>query len=621
MSVFNGQAVNAEITNAAFMSRLIDSSAIGKIRLENPNSGAIDDVQKYINKIATVEGIAGENDNNATQYSSTSVISNGDSRKVAIGKLDLGISLVDADLQAFKAIANATFDDHLAQLNALDARLTQCETDNAGQDARLLALELGSADHETRIDTLEANNTQDVTLAPVGSVPNDNGASLTGQTLTLQPASATKPGVLTAGSQTIGGDKTFQGNVVVTGDFEVQGTRTYLNTQDLDVEDANVKVNVGGTNGSAEGAGFTVNRPAGDAGLLFDSSLTSKFKLGLIGATYEVLVSGIAQVVSGIKDFVSGIKTDTIAESTNAAGVTIDGVLVKDGNVDGRDVSVDGAALDSHVANMSNPHGTTAAQVGADPAGTASASMAAHLAASDPHPQYLTPAEGNAAYDALGAAAGVQSNLTTHVNDLANPHAVTKAQVGLANVTNDSQLKRAAGDLNTFTQKNTLDAADVLLIEDSSDSYNKKKVLFSALSGGGGGAQSHIFHANGVYNKQTVPMNAVDGLWRVPYAIKLTNIFLIQEVAGSSGTTTAQVQYKAPAGSWTSVCTTNPSLASSAGAEVSVGVGEVVPNATAPVLTASPVLIPAGSLVRMNITAVQAGDPNNLAVEIVFEPQ
>ena len=35
----------------------------------------------------------------------------------------------------------------------------------------------------------------------------------------------------------------------------------------------------------------------------------------------------------------SEIKVDTISEKTSAAGVTIDGVLLKDGNVDGVDVS------------------------------------------------------------------------------------------------------------------------------------------------------------------------------------------------------------------------------------------------------------------------------------------
>lgn len=41
---------------------------------------------------------------------------------------------------------------------------------------------------------------------------------------------------------------------------------------------------------------------------------------------------------------------------------------------------------------------------GKESAGTSAASMSAHIAASDPHPQYLTPAEGNTAYDAVGAA-------------------------------------------------------------------------------------------------------------------------------------------------------------------------------------------------------------------------
>jgi hypothetical protein len=45
------------------------------------------------------------------------------------------------------------------------------------------------------------------------------------------------------------------------------------------------------------------------------------------------------------------ITTDTIAETTAAAGVTIDGVLLKDGEVDGRDVSVDGTKLDTVETN------------------------------------------------------------------------------------------------------------------------------------------------------------------------------------------------------------------------------------------------------------------------------
>jgi hypothetical protein len=63
---------------------------------------------------------------------------------------------------------------------------------------------------------LSGTNTGDVSLAAVGAVPNANGASLSGQALNLQPADGTNPGVLTAGSQTIGGAKTFSGGVVST---------------------------------------------------------------------------------------------------------------------------------------------------------------------------------------------------------------------------------------------------------------------------------------------------------------------------------------------------------------------------------------------------------------------
>lgn len=45
---------------------------------------------------------------------------------------------------------------------------------------------------------LSGSNTGDVTLTNVGASPNANGASLAGQVLTLQPATSTSPGVLTA---------------------------------------------------------------------------------------------------------------------------------------------------------------------------------------------------------------------------------------------------------------------------------------------------------------------------------------------------------------------------------------------------------------------------------------
>lgn len=57
------------------------------------------------------------------------------------------------------------------------------------------------------------------------------------------------------------------------------------------------------------------------------------------------------------------LSADTISEQTGAAGVTIDGVLVKDGEVDGVDVSVHDANSDAHHAQL---HAAAHADGGAD---------------------------------------------------------------------------------------------------------------------------------------------------------------------------------------------------------------------------------------------------------------
>ena len=78
--------------------------------------------------------------------------------------------------------------------------------------------------------------------------------------------------------------------------------------------------------------------------------------------------------------------------------------------------------VDAHEANTSNPHATTAAQVGADPTGTASAAVAAHVA--------LPAAEA-------AAAAPVQS-----VNGYTGAVSLVKADLGLGNVDNTSDVNK-----------------------------------------------------------------------------------------------------------------------------------------------------------------------------------
>jgi len=52
-----------------------------------------------------------------------------------------------------------------------------------------------------------------ITLSAIGSTPNANAATLTGSALNLEPASASFGGIVTTGTQTFAGLKTFNGNI------------------------------------------------------------------------------------------------------------------------------------------------------------------------------------------------------------------------------------------------------------------------------------------------------------------------------------------------------------------------------------------------------------------------
>lgn len=114
----------------------------------------------------------------------------------------------------------------------------------------------------------------------------------------------------------------------------------------------------------------------------------------------------------------------------------------------------------------------TATDVGADTAGTAAAAVGTHVAASDPHPQYLTPAEGNAAYDALGAAA---SAVSTHVA-ASDPHPQYNTQ--------------AEGDARY--ERNLTAGANITI-----DRTNPAAPVISASGGGGGGGGGAVDSVNG----------------------------------------------------------------------------------------------------------------------------
>jgi hypothetical protein len=85
-------------------------------------------------------------------------------------------------------------------------------------------------------------------------------------------------------------------------------------------------------------------------------------------------------------------------------------------------------------------------------------------------------------FDAAGSASAVNTALSAHTGNTSNPHSVTKAQVGLSNVSNALQLAVASnlGDLASVTvsrnnlgfDTNHLEPADYFVDSDNGDNSN-----------------------------------------------------------------------------------------------------------------------------------------------------
>lgn len=617
MSVVNGQIANQTTFNNAFLSRTAATTqTVAQLQLENPavESGAfVGNVQRAVNKAFEGIGATGEADTTINDYATNNYILNGDNRKVAIGKLDAQLKLTQDDLDT----AEAAIVVH-------ESRLDQIDIDLADHETRIDAAELTIIDHEDRIDDLESND------------------------------------------MTIGGNKIFSGNVTVQGDFEVQGTLTAINSTDLEVEDQNILVNKNGTDSSAENAGVDIERVTGNAGIRFDSTLASKFKIGLLSNLYEVLVSGIAQSVSGIKDFISGIKVDTINESTLNLGVTVETVLIKDGLVDGRDVGTDGATLDGHTLTLVD-HETRidAAELSITDHENRIDDLEANDIIQDSRLDDLESQDmtiaGNKTFSGnttlqgsteiqgdlfVGAVVNVQTGSDQQLTGITSPM-IKLTGVGLISVD-----RIDAPAIHKIISIINLTGADVTFIDNVGSpissrirtglnadvilknngiaflAYDTTSALWYITSvavaaggggGGGGGKKTFDMKLNGAIGGLAA-YNNVDGFWIAPSNCQITNVYMYQETVGTTGTTTLDLKIKPYAsGAFTSIFLTTPKLTPAAGANAWGGVADSFTGFTTPVLTSLPFAVAAKSAIRMDLIGVQDGLAAGTGLIIEYE--
>ncbi len=176
----------------------------------------------------------------------------------------------------------------------------------------------------------------------IGNSPNSQGYSLvldnstpglTTRELELQPANASFPGIVTTQTQSFSGDKTFTDSVIIQGDLTVQGTTTSIDSQTLDVEDANITINNGGNDATAEGAGLTVDRTGTSGSIVYEDALTSKWKAGALGSEVEIVTVSGAQTLTNKTIDADQNSISNIENADIKVGAAINAAKIADGSV------------------------------------------------------------------------------------------------------------------------------------------------------------------------------------------------------------------------------------------------------------------------------------------------
>jgi YVTN family beta-propeller protein len=189
-----------------------------------------------------------------------------------------------------------------------------------------------------------------IALAQIASVAANGTVTLNGSYRRIHSAPA------------VGGDLTIGRDLTVMGNLEVRGQTTQIDTQqmrgnvvlgDADADTITVEGRV--LTGHSSGA-LQIGAPTVITG-----------SLSINGAAGHLTVQGNTVLGNADADTITVEGTVSTGHSSGrlkfSSPIDVTGDIVVSGNVDGRDVSMDGSKLDTHTASTSNPHATTAAQV------------------------------------------------------------------------------------------------------------------------------------------------------------------------------------------------------------------------------------------------------------------
>lgn len=273
----------------------------------------------------------------------------------------------------------------------------------------------------------------------------------------------------------------------------------------------------------------------------------------------EALMSAKEYTNTKIADLINGAPEtlDTLGEISQAMSDNKDVVDALDEAIGTKASNSD---LTSHTGNTSNPHSVTKAQVGLGDV--------PNVTTNNQTPTYTdtttlaTLTSGEKLSVAFGKIKLAITNLINHIANKANPHEVTKEQVGLGNVENKSSAT-IRGELtksdvtsalgytppeSDTTYSNATSTADGLLSKEDKSKIDKslKNIVFNFSSGTG--AYLKLTKNDGTSSTEGLPVagNSVNGLMSIADKVKLDSLTGISLYQSGTVTINSSLQIDLP---------------------------------------------------------------------------
>ena len=176
------------------------------------------------------------------------------------GSTELDVLVLNPDGSVYKrTMSSSAFENAIKAINGIQKQTlsitasasttkNEVEVENRSVDSTIaiyLPVQDGAAGNSKPYGFLQysdwekiGSSLQTITIGAVSAAPDAKGASIvidsTSRTIILHPADATNPGIVTAGAQTFGGDKTFQDNVAAAKTIRAGSGGTANSTMQVD---------------------------------------------------------------------------------------------------------------------------------------------------------------------------------------------------------------------------------------------------------------------------------------------------------------------------------------------------------------------------------------------------